>query len=121
MGTQWVFVNRRGGIRDPGKALEVWLHCGAPVSVLILYTHAKNVPGHPLGYARVWLLHVAGCLPDAAMLWPQVAQLDQKPQHLSGSLSLPITTNTLRLNRKQQRQRIRQGYRNKAREDSPLG
>lgn len=110
MGTQWIFVDRRGGIRDPGKALEVWLCCWATVSLLILDTHAKNVPGHALGYARVRLLHVsAGCLPDGVMLWPQVAQLDQKPQHLPGSLS--ITPNTCRLNQKHQRRKYATGIR----------
>lgn len=111
-GTQWMSVDRRGGVRDPGKALEVWLRCWATVSLLILDTHAKNVPGHPLGYARVGLLHVsAGCLPDEVMLWPQVAQLDQKPQHLPGSLPFPITTNIRRLNWKQQRRKYATGIR----------
>lgn len=113
-----MFVDRRGGIRDPGKALEVWLCCWATVSLLILDTHAKNVPGHALGYARVGLLHVsAGCLPDGVMLWPQVAQLDQKPQHLPGSL--PITPQYMQAEPETAEKEV--CYRNKARKDSPLG
>lgn len=59
---------QKGGIGDPGKAVEVWLCYWAPASLLILVTHAKNFPGHPLGYARVGLLRVsAGSLPDGAI------------------------------------------------------